>query len=180
MSRPILMILHRGQTSPFEQDMFCVFKFSREMSIAVIWVYGYMGNVLKVWGLIPQMGTRQSAPISPGRDPEAYPLVPRWLLIIADINLFGVALLLDPQVLILWHRGASTSPTETYGSLWAHGRLLSPAAQCSHLGLGLRTRSPSGHSPHAGLRSRVLQRSSLPEVSAHQDLAEISPHHQNR
>jgi hypothetical protein len=41
----------------------------------------------------------------------------------------------------------------------------------------LKHRSPSGQSPHTGLRSRVLQRSSHPEVS--QDLAEISPHHQN-
>jgi hypothetical protein len=30
---------------------------------------------------------------------------------VIDILLFGVALLLDPQVLILWHWGTSTSPT---------------------------------------------------------------------
>jgi hypothetical protein len=38
------------------------------------------------------------------------PLVPQCSLIIADINLFGVALLLDPQVLILLHRGLPPPP----------------------------------------------------------------------
>jgi len=42
-----------------------------------------------------------------------------------------------------------------------------------------RTPKPSGHSPHAGLRSRELWASSLPEVSLHPGLAEISPHDQN-
>ena len=105
----------------------------------------------------------------------SHPLVPRWLLIIADILCFGLFCFLIHRVLALWHRGTSIFPIEILGSLWVHGWRLSPAAWGSHLGLD--PRSPSGQSPHTGLRSRVLQRSSLPEVS--QDLAEISPHHQN-
>jgi hypothetical protein len=75
------------------------------------------------------------------------PLVPRWLLIIAGIHLFWIVLLLDPQVLILWHRGASTPPpTGFWIPLWSHEWLLSPAAPGSHLYLKLRRLS--GHCPH--------------------------------
>ncbi len=97
---------------------------------------------------------------------------------VIDINLFVLLCFLihrDAKASLWLSRDFHLPHRDLGGSLWVHGWLLSPAAWGSHL--CLRTRSPSGHSPHTGLRSRVLQRSSHPEVS--QDLAGISPHHQN-
>ena len=110
--------------------------------------------------------------------PSMKPLVPRWSLIVIDINLFWIVFASwSTGFLALWHRGTSTSPIGILISLWVHGWLLSPEERGSHL--GLKHWSPSGQSPHTGLRSRVLWVSSLPEVSPHQDIAGISPHHQN-
>ena len=107
------------------------------------------------------------------------PLVPRWLLIVIDFLLFRLLCFLIHRDAIasLWSSRDFHLPHRDMDIPMGSWGLLSPAALGSHL--CLRTRSPSGHSPHRGLGPRVLQRSSLPEVSAHQDLAGILPRHQN-
>jgi hypothetical protein len=104
------------------------------------------------------------------------PLVPRWLLILICLVLLCFLTHRDAKA-SLWSSRDFHLPQRDLGISMGSWVAVEPSGTGSHL--CLEPRSPSGQRPHTGLRSRVLQRSSHPEVSSHQDLAEISPHHQN-
>jgi hypothetical protein len=100
-----------------------------------------------------------------------------WLSLI--LICFGLLCLLIHRDAItpLWISRDFHLPPQRSWDLYGLTSAVEPAERGSHLGLDLR--SPSGHSPHRGIQPRMLQRPLHPEVSPHQNIAEISHHHQN-
>gem|GEM_PF-4549878 len=118
---------------------------------------------MKVWGLIPQMGTHQSAPISLRRDPEAYPLVPRWLLIIADIPLFVLLCFLIHRV---------SSPVVSWVAVEPSGTGL-PSTLGSRGSIGAE---PPSRASASGAPKYIASREYL---YIHHTRVRVSPNHQN-